>query len=270
MTTNRKKIFRWAKIIILIYCAIGISLYYLQDKFLFHPQKLSTDHVFKFAGPFEEVSIPLNNTDTISMVKFFPKDSLRRGVVLYYHGNMENIEHYAAFADNFTKKGYEVWMQDYPGYGKSRGERTEQKLYEQASQLMKMAASKYAADSIIIYGKSLGTGIAAFVASLSNSKRLILETPYYSIPDLFNSFSFIYPASYMSEYKIPTWKYLQDVQEPITIFQGDNDWIVSYRCAARLKPFLKSGDEFITIPNGSHNNLNDFKEYHLKLDSLLK
>ena len=88
MTINRKKIFRWAKIIILIYCAIGISLYYLQDKFLFHPQKLSTDHVFKFAGPFEEVSIPLNNTDTISMVKFFPKDSLRKGVVLYYHGNM--------------------------------------------------------------------------------------------------------------------------------------------------------------------------------------
>lgn len=269
MNLNRKKIINWAKWIIIIYCLIGIALYYLQDTFLFHPKKLETGHVFTFDQPFEELFIPMNSTDTISMVKFFPKDSMRKGVVVYYHGNMSNIEHYARFAENFTKHGYEVWMEDYPGFGKSRGERNEKKIYEQAIQVLKMASSKYKADSIIIYGKSFGTGIASYVASLSDCKRLILETPYYSIPDLFNTFSLIYPAGYMSNYQIPTFRYIDGLTTPVTIFQGTNDWVVPYRCAARLKKKLKPADEFISIPGGTHNNLNDFKEYHYKLDSLL-
>lgn len=270
MNTNRKKLFNWTKVIILIYCSIGIALYYLQGFFLFHPKKLDNGHVFKFEQPFEEVSIPVNNEDIISMVKFFPKDSVRRGVVVYYHGNMNNIEHYAMFADNFTKNGYEVWMQDYPGFGKSSGARTEKKIYEQALQVQKMASGKYSADRIIIYGKSFGTGIAAYVASVTNCKELILETPYYSIPDLFNSFSFIYPASYMSDYHIPTWKYLQDVKEPITIFHGTNDGVTFYRRAVKLKKYLKPGDVFVSIEKGKHNNLAEFEKYQRGLDSLLR
>ena len=129
---KRKIIFRWLKVIIILYCAIGITLYYLQEKFLFHPEELSAAYVYHFDVPFEEINIPFNKTDTINMVKFFPKDTVRRGVVLYFHGNKQNIERYAKFAVNFTSLGYEVWMEDYPGFGKSVGDRTEKKLYEEA------------------------------------------------------------------------------------------------------------------------------------------
>ena len=125
---KKKIIFRWIKVIIICYSAIGIILYYLQGYFLFHPQKLATEHVFRFDVPFKELNIPFNDKDTLNMVKFFPKDSLSKGVVLYFHGNKQNIERYAKFAANFTKHGYEVWMEDYPGFGKSRGERTEKIL----------------------------------------------------------------------------------------------------------------------------------------------
>lgn len=270
MNINKRKIFNWAKVIIIIYCLIGITLYYLQGFFLFHPQKLESNHTFKFDRPFEEVSIPVNNEDTISMIKFFPTDSARKGVVIYYHGNMKNVERYASFAESFTKHGYEVWMEDYPGFGKSTGVRTEKKLYDQALQVQKMAAAKYNNDSIIIYGKSFGTGIATYIASITKCKKLILETPYYSIPDLFNSFSLIYPASYMSEYEIPTWKFLQDVEVPVTIFHGTNDGVIFYSRASKLKKYLKPADEFITIENGKHNNLADFEQYRHKLDSLLQ
>lgn len=204
------------------------------------------------------------------MVKFFPKDAVRKGVVLYFHGNKENINRYAKFAANFTSKGYEVWMEDYPGYGKSIGERTEKKLYKQAEVIYTMAVSKYAADSIVVFGKSFGTGIAAYIASVKKCKRLILETPYYSIPALFGSYAPIYPTTRMSIYKIPTFEYLQDVNVPVTIFQGTNDWVIPYSNAARLKTVLKSGDEFVTIENGTHHNLNEFPLFHQKLDSLLK
>ncbi len=266
---NRKIIFRWLKIIIIIYSVIGIALYYLQEKFLFHPEKLSNAYVYHFTIPFEEVNIPMNETDTVNMIKFFPADSVRRGVVVYFHGNMENIERYAKFANNFTKHGYEVWMGDYPGFGKTTGKRTEKKMYEQALQIQKMAAAKYGKDSIIIYGKSLGTGIAAYTASRSNNKRLMLETPYYSIPSLFSCYAPIYPNSKMITYKIPTNEFLSDVNYPITIFHGTNDGVIPYRNAARLKKILKPTDEFITIEKGTHHNLNDFDLFKQKLDSLL-
>jgi hypothetical protein len=70
----------------------------------FIPKKLDPSHVFVFDVPFEELKIPFNKTDTMSLVKFFPKDSVRKGVILYYHGNMDNIERYAGFAADFTRK----------------------------------------------------------------------------------------------------------------------------------------------------------------------
>lgn len=272
---NRKRIYRWLKIIVLLYCLIGIVLFYLQEKFLFHPEKLPGNYTFGFHYiysrdiPFEEVNIPFNNTDTINMIKFFPEDSVRRGVVLYFHGNRQNIERYAKFAGNFTKHGYEVWMEDYPGFGKSTGERTEKKLYEQALQVQKMAAAKYHSDSIILYGKSFGTGIASYVASETNNKRLILETPYYSIPSLFSCYAPIYPTGKMSTYQIPTNEFLADVKYPVSIFHGNNDGVIPYRNASRLKGVLKQTDEFVTIDKGTHHNLNDFPLFQHKLDSLL-
>jgi alpha-beta hydrolase superfamily lysophospholipase len=249
---------------------VGIALYYLQDYFLFRPTALPRNYQYHFDVPFSEVEIPFNKTDTLNMVKFIPADSVRKGVVIYFHGNKENINRFAKFSSNFTRLGYELWMADYPGYGKSVGNRTEKILYEQSLQIFKMASSKYAKDSIVIYGKSLGTGIAAYLASRYDCKQLILETPYYSIPDLLGYYAFIYPMQRMSKYKIPTYQYLESVKAPIVIFHGTNDGLIPYRCAKKLKVVLKPTDQFITIEKGSHNDLNDFPLYHQKLDSLLK
>ena len=264
-----KKLLRWIKLIVLFYCIIGIALFYLQDYFLFHPVALQRSYQYRFDVPFAEIDIPFNKTDTLNMVQFFPTDTVRKGVVIYFHGNKENINRYAKFATNFTKQGYEVWIEDYPGFGKSVGTRNEKVLYQQAEQVYKLAASKYKKDSILLFGKSFGTGIAAYVASVYDCKKLILETPYYSIPDIFGCYAFIYPTSRMINYKIPTHEYLQEVRAPITIFHGTDDGVIPYRCAKKLKAVLKPSDQFITIEKGSHNNLNEFQLFHQKLDSLL-
>ena len=266
-----KKVFlRWLKIGVLLYSLIGIILYYLQEYFLFHPEKLDSNYAYHFDGPFEELKIPGNQTDTISLVKFFPVDSVRRGVVLYYHGNKQNIGRYARFAKNFTQHGYEVWMEDYPGFGKSRGKRTEDKLYEQAMQVWQMAKSKYGELNIILYGKSLGTGIASYVASQTDCKRLILETPYYSIPDLFKTYAPIYPAASMSVYQLPIYQFMEEVKMPVTIFHGTKDRVIPFFCAAKLIAELKPVDRFIMIPGGTHHNLNEYPVMQRTLDSLLE
>lgn len=264
-----KKVIKWLRNLLVVYLLLGLTLYFLQTFFLFHPKRLPADYTFHFDTPFEEVKIPFEAKDTISMVKFFPAVAVRKGVVIYFHGNKQNIERYAKFAGNFTSHGYEVWMEDYPGFGKSKGERNEGKLYRQALLIYQLAHAKYAGENIILYGKSFGTGIAAYTASQRNCRSVILETPYYSIPDLFSSYAPIYPAALMAKYTIPANEYLKLVKAPVTIFHGTSDEVIPYYCAAKLKGVLKPTDVFITIPKGTHHNLNEFELFHQKLDSIL-
>ena len=266
---NKKKIWKWFKIIALIYIIIGIILYFLQDKLLFHPEKLSADYQYKFNIPFKEFNYPVSTGKNMSVVRFTVPDSVCKGIVLYFHGNRQNINRYARFATNFTKNNYEIWMMDYPGFGKSTGKRTEQALYEDALRFYKTAIQKYSVDSIIIYGKSLGTGIAAELASVRECKRLILETPYYSIDALAKHYFFIYPVMPMTKFAIPTNEYFEYIKSPITIFHGTRDEVIPYNQAKRLAA-LKPGVELITIEKGKHNNLNDYVLFHQKLDSLLR
>lgn len=253
----------------MLYGLIGIGVYYLQEKVLFRPGKMDFNTPYAFTVPHKEINIAFNEQANINIVQFTAGPA-PKGVVLYFHGNRKNISRFAKFAPNFTKNGYEVWMVDYPGYGKSTGPMSEQRLYDFADQLYKLAAARFAKDSIVIYGKSLGSGIAAWLASKKNCRQLILETPYYSITSLCRRYFPIYPVGRMIHYKIPTYEYLQQVIVPITILHGTADGVIPYSNAERLKPWLKPADKFITIEGGSHNNLNDYPLFHQALDSLLK
>lgn len=271
VVSKKRRALRWVTTIILIYGFIGFTLYYFQERFLFHPEPLPADYVFHFDEPFEEVTIAINSRDTLNMVQFLPKDTgIKKGIVLYFHGNRDNINRYAKFAAIFTDKGYEVWMPDYPGYGKSTGVITEKLIYTEAMEVYKLANSNIGADSIIIYGKSLGSGPASYLASRQTCKELILETPYYSIPSLFGSYAPIFPTDWMSRFKFPNGEYLKEVKAPITIFHGTSDKVVFYRNASKLKKVLKPGDAFITIEGGGHNNLGDYPQFKEKIDSLLQ
>lgn len=264
------KIWRWFRFVLLIYIAGGAALYFLQDEMLFHPEKLNADHKFEFDIPFREINYPVTNDKNLNIVIFTVPDSVRKGAVLYFHGNRKNITRYAPFAKNFTRNCYEVWMMDYPGFGKSTGERNEQILYDDAYRVYKMATKYFSADSIIIYGKSIGTGIAAQLASARTCRRLILETPYYSVDALAKNYFFMYPVNPMTKYEFPAYRFFEKVTVPVSIFHGTKDKIIPYKQSVRLMKKVRSEGELITIKKGKHNNLNDFEIFHRKLDSLLR
>ena len=265
----RRKLYRISIIVTLVYCSVGIALYHLQEKFLFHPIPLDSNFKFKFDIPFEEINIAMNETDTLNMIRFFPADSIPKGAVIYFHGNRGNVTRYEDEARMFLNHGYEVWMPDYPTFGKTTGALTEENMDKQAKEVYKLVHSKFTAENIIVYGRSLGSGVASYIAVNEKCARLVLETPYYSIPDLMSSYAPVYPTSRMAHFKFPVGEYLQDVKVPVLIFQGTKDGTVPYRCAVKLKNVLKPGDEFVTIENGEHNNLNEFPLFHQKLDSVL-
>lgn len=269
MKWNWRKIRKWTKTILIIYILIGIAFYFLQDYILFHPVSLKKDHKYDFPEKHKDISLKINETSSLNIVQFFSIDTVTKGVVLYFHGNKKNISWYTKYPPYFTRYGYEVWLIDYPGFGKSRGKFTEQNLYEWAEYVYLLATSKFNADSIIIYGKSMGTGIATQLASKNQCRQLILETPYYDFPSVVKHYLPVYPVDWMIHYKFPTYRYIKNVNAPITIFQGTKDWIVTHKNAKRLEPFLKPGDQFMSVEGGSHNDLYKYKETIEAIDSLL-
>jgi uncharacterized protein len=267
-----KKSFRipgWVKLCIIIYSLIGIGIFYFQESIIFQPTVVAADSSYGFKQAYQEKNIDLDADTRFNVIQFTVPDSLRKGVVLYFHGNKGNVKRYNRFVDNFIRHGYEVWMGDYPGFGKSTGKRSEAVLYEESLQLYKLARTQYQPDQIILYGKSLGSGIAAQLASVRDCKRLILETPYYSLTSLSRIYLWMFPLDLLMHYHIPTHDYLTKVTAPVSIFHGTADGVIPYFNAKRLKAQLKKGDEFITIEGGSHRDLNRFPLMQQKLDSLL-
>jgi alpha-beta hydrolase superfamily lysophospholipase len=267
---KKKILFRWLKVFILLYCITGMVIYYGQNKIFFRPDTIKAGTPYSFSIPFKEVNLPFSKNSTINIIQFAANQPKPKGVVLYFHGNKENINHYAKAAPDFTSRGYDVWMIDYPGYGKSTGDFTEQRLYDWALVFYKLAQANYSKDSIIIYGKSMGTGIAAQLATIRDCKALVLEAPYYSLPSIIGSWLPIYPVNKMIHFKLPTWQYVQEVTNPVIIFHGTSDYTIPYRNSKKLKPYLKPTDEFVTIEGAQHNDIAMFPEYKRKLDSLLK
>jgi alpha-beta hydrolase superfamily lysophospholipase len=289
----KKKIFRWIKLGLLVYCVVGIALFYGQSTIFFHPLPVDKKTVYDLGGQsYTEVTLPYDKETSLNVVEFTAAggadsagvaggrmnragvagsgpDSGARGVVLYFHGNKNNITRYAPYAADFTRQGYEVWMMDYPGFGKSTGVFSEQKLYEYALVLYKLARSRWKPSQIILYGKSLGTGIAAQLADVRDCRRLILESPYYSLESVAGHYLPVYPWGRLLHYHFPTYTHLPAVTAPVTIFQGTSDWQTPYSNASRLKPLLKPGDEFVTIEGGGHNNLHEYPLFREKLDSVL-
>lgn len=267
--TRLKKWWKGIQVAFLVYLLLGILFHFFQEKLIFRSVSLPADYQYHFDIPFQQIDLPVNDQKNLSIVKFILPDSLRRGIVLYFHGNRENINRYAKFAPLFTKNGYEVWMMDYPGYGKSTGERNESVFYEDALILYKMAIGQVPAEQILIYGKSLGSGIASRLASIRDCRRLILETPYYDFPSVFSHYVPIYPMRLILRYQMSNAANLPFVKAPVTLFHGTRDAVISFSQSKRLEQFFKPGDELVRIPGGRHNNLYDFPLAVQKLDSIL-
>ncbi len=248
---------------------IGILFYFLQDLFLFHPTSLPQQYAFTFQQPFKEINISIaKEKRNLNIIQFTVPDSLQKGIVLFFHGNRRNVERYAVYVPYFTKNGYAVWMPDYPGFGKSTGKRTEQRINNDALLLYNMAAKETDAGNIIIYGKSIGTGVATQLASVKPCKQLILETPYYDINTLIRHYLPIYPTGMMIKYKFLTYLNLKNVHAPVTILHGTDDEVIPYQQAKRLQE-LYPQIELVTIKGGKHNNLLKYPQFQKKLDSLL-
>ncbi len=262
----------WLQIVLIVviaYVVISITLYYLQDYLLFKPEKLSED--FKFAYENQDTKEYYLETRDGAKINglLFKSKNQPKGIVLYLKGNSKSIKGWGKFAVDFTRHDYSVFMVDYRGFGKSTGRRSQKAIKRDLQEVYNKLKERTPEEHIILYGRSLGSGFAAKLASINNPRLLILDAPYYSLTKVTARYMPFMPLSLLMKYPLPTYKWLKYVQCPIHIIHGTHDKLIPYKSSVKLSQVNPKRTKLHTVIGGGHKNLNNFESYHKMIEEII-
>ncbi len=244
-----------------LYVLISLLMFLFQEKLIFLPTTLPQEYQYSFPQEFDELFLETEDGARLNALHF--KTENPKGILLYYHGNAGDLSRWGIVTSYFMEYGYDVLVMDYRTYGKSTGKLSEEALYQDADLFYKKAKEWFPEDRIVVYGRSLGTTFATYVASQNHPSKLILESPFYGLKELAQERYWFLPVGALLRYKFPTWQYGEEVDCPIVIIHGTEDLVVPYESGERLyKTLPKAQTTLVTISGGSHNNLIDFTVYH--------
>ena len=275
-----KTIFRLCVIFLVVYVAVLALLYFFQERLIFFPSKLEPNHDFSFDRPFEEINLDVNGT-RISGLKFLAqsrggkqiyddardgngKRKAKNGAAIFFHGNAGNLQGWGGYARFFTDLGYDFYLFDYRGYGKSGGQiGSQEQLYADTDLMMEPGLREYDAGEVTALGYSVGSGLAARAAQKYGAKRLILVAPYFSLEELARE-KMPFVPKFLIKYKIPTFEFVGGFGGAVTIFHGEHDELIGVDNSRRLFKFLKPGDKIYEL-NAGHNDILGLSELWEKL-----
>lgn len=243
-----------------IYVAIALVAYLIQERFIFKPEKLAQDFKYHYDAPFTELFFDVSPGVRINGLHFYRENS--QGLILYFHGNSRSIKGWAKYARDFYRYNYDVVLVDYRGFGKSTGKRSEAAMLNDMQFVYESLKVKYPESNLIIYGRSLGSGFAAKLASDNHPRFLILDAPFFNFSRAVERFLPILPMRFVLRYKLRSDRYMRKVKCHTYIIHGTRDWLIPIRHSIALQKLNPSRITLIRIDGGGHNNLPSFPEYH--------
>jgi uncharacterized protein len=251
------------------YALLCLFYYLLQERFIFVRFRTGSNYRFRFQYPFEERFLTTTDGGRLHGLYFPAEDA--KGVVLYFHGNTGSLRRWGKLAPRFTRLGYDVLMPDHRGYGKSRGRLSETALIADALSWYDQLLGQWPERDIVLYGRSLGSGLATPVAAVRNPRMLILETPFANLYDVARSYLPILPYRLLLRYPFRSDIAIRRVKCPVFIFHGKRDTLVPYSSALKLYSRIPSHlqRELISFPKGHHSDLYRFPRFRRVLSKLL-
>lgn len=235
-------------VILGLYLLAGLVLYFTQEKLMLYPKKLPDNHIFR-AG--EEVNLPVS--DDVLLNCLWLKKNNSKGVILYLHGNRGSNRRCLWQAESaFGGNGYDIFMPDYRGFGKTGGNiYSEKQMYDDVQAAYNFLKKNYDEKRIVVAGYSLGTGPSSYLAANNDPQQLILVAPYFSLVDMKNRYLPFYPNALL-KYHFRNDLHVQKTKCPITVFHGTNDEVLPHDSSERLKALRPDLVEFFSLPGTSH------------------
>lgn len=242
------------------YVVLAVLVYFIQERFIFKPEKLPLDFEYKYDAPFRELNFEPEQGVTINGLHFYVKEA--KGLILYFHGNSRSIKGWAKYARDFYRYQYDVVLVDYRGFGKSTGKRSEKRMLADMQFVYETLAVNYPESHLIVYGRSIGSGFAAKIAADNNPRYLILDAPYYSFKKVVERFLPILPHRLLLRYHLRTDRWITEVSCHTYILHGTRDWLIPIKHSEALQKKNPTRITLIRIEGGGHNNLPTFPDYH--------
>ncbi len=246
--------------------ALG-AVYWRQESLLFHPEVMAVDQPLSRGQPgdaqwLEEVWIPVPGARLHALHLRHPKP---RGLIFFLHGNGGNATTWMGNPEWYRQRNFDVFLLDYRGFGKSTGEiSSEAQLHADVEAAWAWVAPRYVGRPIVVYGRSLGTGLAVRLAQEVSPALLVLVSPYASVQELARRDYPLVP-DWLLKYPLSSESRIAAVSSPIFILHGTEDALIPLEHARRLARLAAGRAQLQEIEGASHGDIHRVPAY---LDAL--
>jgi abhydrolase domain-containing protein 17 len=236
-------------LILALYIGLFLFAYFLSDSMIFL-QRPSSYH-----DSAEIIKITTPSGKKISAV-YLPKPTAKF-TLLVSHGNAEDLGDDKYWLDSFRNAGFSVFAYDYEGYGTSEGKPSERAFYEDAAAAYEFLAVelKTSPDRIIIFGRSVGSGPAAYIAAKRPSAGVILQSPFLS------AFRVLTRVPLLPFDRFPNYKYIRHIHSPILIMHSRADSVIPFWHGQKLFDLANQPKHSFWATNADHNDMDLSKGY---------
>ncbi len=248
---------KWlALVAALAYVGVGGLLYFAQRALLFIPERARIPPAE--AGLPRAQEVTLDTSDGERVIVWHVPARAGKPVVLYFHGNGGSLPWRADRFRAMTADGVGLAALSYRGYGGSTGSPSERGLLLDAAAAYAFVAGQYGSGRIVLWGESLGTGVAAMIAAAHPVARVVLESPYTAVVDIAASIYWFMPVRWLMKDPFRADRAIAKVTVPVLVLHGEQDEVIPIRFAERLYALIRAPKQFIRLPGAGHNDHDSF------------
>jgi len=253
-TSPRRMVIISLSTILGFYAVITIAVFFNQRKLIYYPTPITEAPDTEGLGSVKEVAFE-NEGQQLRGWLIRPECSK---LIIYYGGNNEELSN--NIQDYRDAKDWAVLLINYRGFGASEGQPTESALMADALKAYDTFAASY--QTVLLAGRSLGTGIATFVASQRPVSGLVLITPYDSLTEVAKHQYPWLPVPWLIKDRFESIRYCSEVDAPTLMILAGQDALIPNELSQNLIRAWPNAVETLVIPEASHSNISNFPQYY--------
>lgn len=247
---------KWILIAACGYVLIGALLYVAQRAIMYFPDRERVTPARAGLPEADELVLATADGQRILAWHLRPRDD--HPVVVYFHGNGGNLGYRVPRFRALAAGGLGLLAVSYRGYGGSSGRPSETGLIADAAAAYAEAVRRYAADRIVLWGESLGSGVAVALAAEQPVMALVLESPFASTLEIAARAYPVFPVAWLMKDQFRSDLRIGKVKAPVLIMHGARDRVVPIASGERLFALIAAPKRFVRFPDGEHENLDAY------------
>ncbi len=251
-----KHLKRFFIIAALLYTLLLATMYLLQRDLLYPAHG---DYFPPLAFTLDDVTEHvITAPDGIRVMHWYSPAKAGKPTLIYFHGNAENVTRLTPYLQAAREQGLGVFLMIYRGYPGSEGQPTELNFYVDAARAIEYAntALNIPLGEIVLFGRSMGSGVAVEMATRYPVKHTVLISPYTSTVDVAQDVHVYLPVKTLMKDRFESLKKIKHIKSPLWIFHGDADQLIPIKQGKALHDAAIVSKRFTILKHAGHNNIN--------------